>query len=370
MSIKIKLGYPYDPAGETFKGLSQVQLIYDFFKYKDGFEIAESDDGPVDIFLFFNGGPPARNQGKYWKKGSSFLQKLGVYYTPIGVRSFRKRNSAAEDALARLRKRNPKMKIIHRLDDRYLLLCKNYGYEETVSAVNRIADATIIQSKYGGSIYSNEVDSIFGKLPPLNLKNPYLIYNGVERSIFHEQGETLELPGKIRIVHVAATGMPRKGLSTVLIIAELLRGNKDIHFYLIGNQPSDPLSGYLIKRLNNVTHIPMISDRRELAKYLRSMDILLFPSRNDCAPNVVLEAMSCGLAVVAHDSGGTPELIIKEDLQAGLLLHEANPIQSLKIVLENLDHFKRNAIEIIKKHHSMEHVGSQYAKVIRCVVKG
>lgn len=367
--IRIRLGYPYDPSGRTFTGLSQAQLLYSYLSQQEDFEIVESERG-VDAFLFFNGGHGGGAARKKWRKLLQLLGAIGEYFPPVGARALNSPNVPAERELERMRKSNPKMKLIHRLDDRYLFLCKNYGYDKTVARVNQQADATILQSKYCGELYAHRNQSIFGELPARPLRNPHLIYNGVDRSVFCEHGPRMDLPGKTRIVHVSATGMPRKGLSTVLIMAELLQHNEDIHFFLIGNQLRDPLSGYCIKRLRNVTHIPMIMDRMELAKHLRSMDVLVFPSRYDCAPNVVLEAMSCGLAVVAHDSGGTPELMIKDDVQAGLLLQERNPVQAVKTVLENLPQFKHNAVEIVKRHHMMEHTGAQYAEVIRNLVAG
>ena len=40
----------------------------------------------------------------------------------------------------------------------------------------------------------------------------------------------------------------------------------------------------------------------------KSSDVFLHPSENDNCPNVVLEAMSSGLPIIYHNSGGTPEI--------------------------------------------------------------
>lgn len=95
-------------------------------------------------------------------------------------------------------------------------------------------------------------------------------------------------------------------------------------------QDKDHIYGNDIKKFSKVTKLPHTNNKEELAIFYRSGDILLYPSINDCSPNVVLEAMSCGMPVVATDSGGTSELIIKEDIKGGTLILENNPIYALK----------------------------------------
>jgi glycosyltransferase involved in cell wall biosynthesis len=59
-------------------------------------------------------------------------------------------------------------------------------------------------------------------------------------------------------------------------------------------------------------------ERNRLVNYYRESDICAVPSLYENFPNSVLEAMSCGRAVVASDTGGIPEVI--EDGVSGLLV--------------------------------------------------
>jgi glycosyltransferase involved in cell wall biosynthesis len=52
--------------------------------------------------------------------------------------------------------------------------------------------------------------------------------------------------------------------------------------------------------------------------YLLAADVVVLPSRSECLPNVALEAMAFGKAVVATRVGGVPEVI--EDGRSGLLV--------------------------------------------------
>ena len=95
------------------------------------------------------------------------------------------------------------------------------------------------------------------------------------------------------------------------------------------------------------------------------MDLLLFPSIDDCSPNTVIEAMASGLPVLADASGGVPELIHKDDgLKGGLFIDKENPIFNLKIILENHASFKKNALEIVNKYHTLEIMCNNYKNLI------
>ena len=357
--MKIFIDYPVGD-GDEFKGLSYPQVLYTFIKQQQNYKIVGENEA-FDVIFIINGGSHYISKTVRLK---NFINKI-FFYNPyiikfLGFDRLKKSNIEYEKHIERLLKKNPNAKVIHRLDDRYSILTKVYGYDKTIENLNKYADLTITQTKYCQSIWEKDILTIFGKQKAIKLNNPIQINNFVDRTIFNENGEkSSKFKGKINILHVATTGMPRKGLSTVLEFAKLLEDNNDIQFYLVGKQLDDPISGDKVKYFKNITYLGHTSSRYQLAKYYRSADVLLFPSVNDCSPNVVLEAMSCGLAVVGANSGGTPEMIIKDDLKAGQLIIEQNPIFALKEVLDNLDIFKSNALNIIKEYYDVKVVGNE-----------
>jgi glycosyltransferase involved in cell wall biosynthesis len=58
--------------------------------------------------------------------------------------------------------------------------------------------------------------------------------------------------------------------------------------------------------------------RSDVPRVLKALDVLVLPSRVEGAPNVVLEAMAAGTAVLATAVSGTPELV-RNGLEARLV---------------------------------------------------
>ena len=96
------------------------------------------------------------------------------------------------------------------------------------------------------------------------------------------------------------------------------------HLVLIGDGPlrsrleASVSSG---PRKGQVTFTGAIAD---VARYLKAADLLVLPSRAEGMSNVILEAMACGLPVVATDVPGNREMLGGED-RAGLLVPAGNP---------------------------------------------
>ena len=118
------------------------------------------------------------------------------------------------------------------------------------------------------------------------------------------------------------------------------------------------------KRFNNCHYIGSIKSREEIAKYYRSCNLLLFPAKDDCSPNVILEAMASGLPVVTLNSGGNLEIIQKGQLKGGVILDEKNPILSLKTIIDNYQNFQKDTLKIIKEYHDISITTEKYKKEI------
>jgi teichuronic acid biosynthesis glycosyltransferase TuaC len=79
--------------------------------------------------------------------------------------------------------------------------------------------------------------------------------------------------------------------------------------------------------------LPGLVSPEEVPKYLQASDFMVFPSHSEGMPQSVLEAMNCGLPVVATRVGGIPEAVV--DGRTGILV-DANNIGQLQQAMEKM----------------------------------
>ena len=118
-------------------------------------------------------------------------------------------------------------------------------------------------------------------------------------------------------------------------------------------------------------------ERDILIDYYRGSDVCVVPSFYENFPNTVLEAMSCGKAVVASNTGGIPEVI--EDAISGLLVKtgDAKDLAEKVIMLlkkrdmrENIGINARKRIEsLYSKAVVAKYVEEVYAEICKLKAK-
>ena len=76
-----------------------------------------------------------------------------------------------------------------------------------------------------------------------------------------------------------------------------------------------------------------VNDENEMARIYSAADLLVTPSSAENYPNVIAEALACGVPVVASNVGGSPEMILKDE--TGYLFEKGNS-SHLRDTLEHL----------------------------------
>jgi glycosyltransferase involved in cell wall biosynthesis len=134
-----------------------------------------------------------------------------------------------------------------------------------------------------------------------------VILNGVDTGFFKPAGDAAA-SSNILFTGCLAVG---KGALDILQIAEKARTRiPGVRFTLIGQ---GPLSAFLEKRIKTgrLDHIELVGHvtHDRIRSYYHSAEVFLFPSHYEGLPTVALEAMACGLPVIASAVSGIPEQV-------------------------------------------------------------
>jgi len=138
---------------------------------------------------------------------------------------------------------------------------------------------------------------------------------GVDTAMFTPEGadvrEELNLTAR-RVVIAVSRLVPIKNLALLVdAVALVAARDSSIHLLIVGEGPErEALERHAIERGvdAHVTFTGYVA-QADTPKYYRSADVFALSSEFDNSPNALLEAMACGLPVVATDVGGVREFV-------------------------------------------------------------
>ncbi|MHA2052080.1 MAG: glycosyltransferase family 4 protein [Candidatus Hodarchaeales archaeon] len=108
-------------------------------------------------------------------------------------------------------------------------------------------------------------------------------------------------------------------------------------------------------------------NQKTLRNLYRESNVFILPSYYEGFPNVILEAMSCGLPTIATNVGGIPEIV--QHQKNGLLIPPRNSTaitNALTKILTDeslISDMGKNARYETEKKYSWEHISNKYLKV-------
>jgi glycosyltransferase involved in cell wall biosynthesis len=135
----------------------------------------------------------------------------------------------------------------------------------------------------------------------------HVIYNAIDTQRFHPTSSTE--PGLGPIVTVGRL-VAQKNHDLFLRAAQrLTRAVPGLRFVIVGDGPLRPALTEQAAQLGIAEQVHFAGERTDVEDLLRGASLFWLTSRWEGLPNVVLEALACGVPVIATDVGGTRELI-------------------------------------------------------------
>ncbi|MGY5954803.1 glycosyltransferase family 4 protein [Kosakonia sp. BK9b] len=141
----------------------------------------------------------------------------------------------------------------------------------------------------------------------------HVIYNSIDSTRFtpgdsaHRAAlrQKLDLPSNAVVFCFVGSGFERKGLASAI---QAIAGTP-AYLIVVGQDKAEKRYRALAATLGCEKQIRFLGMQKETLPYYQASDALLLPTLYDPFPNVILEAMACGLPVITSKSCGGAEFI-------------------------------------------------------------
>jgi L-malate glycosyltransferase len=178
---------------------------------------------------------------------------------------------------------------------------------QLLRATDRMVNAIVVNSR----AVARELEQEDGVAP----SKIRLAYNGLDTTTFRPEGECATLPWDTAeaVIGIVCALRPEKGLGLLVEAFRKVNATRPgVKLLIVG---SGPMLAELQSAAGPDCHFQPAE--RNVAPWLRTMDIFVLPSLSEALSNSLMEAMGCGCCPVASDIGGNPELLT--DGETGLL---------------------------------------------------
>lgn len=200
-----------------------------------------------------------------------------------------------------------------------------------------------------------------------------LIPNGVDTEFFcppsREQRSNKNTVDSTKILLYVGRIAQEKGLDILLRAVSLLPRSYELKLRVLGNGPLWEEMQALVAHLGISDQVEFLGEVENVREHLQSADMFVLPSRFEGLSNALLEAMACGLPVVATKTSGTVDVL--RHGENGLLVDVEDP-KALAAAIEQLlqetslaQKLAENAIQTVRMNYSLDSVAERYIALYR-----
>ncbi|MGN0428128.1 MAG: glycosyltransferase family 4 protein [Agathobacter sp.] len=245
------------------------------------------------------------------------------------------------------------------------------GFQERFTKVYRLIGPAIKAIwKQADALVANSAGLKKMALDFWDKKDFRIICNGVDTDMFcpgndHENGDTYRILFVSRLIE-------RKGLQYVIPHLKEMEEHtgKKISLTIVGDGPYRARLEELASEhgVSSLTTFVGQKDKSEIVAFYQDADLFILPSAKEGMPNVVLEAMSCGLPVVMTPCQGSEELISGNGYIADIA-HFTEKMEELIVNQELSKQMGQQSRRVILEQFSWNHAVIQYEKLMEECVK-
>jgi glycosyltransferase involved in cell wall biosynthesis len=213
------------------------------------------------------------------------------------------------------------------------------------------------------------------ELRAIRYDNQHIVWipNGVNLAIYHNAADRKSLrkqmgiDSKKVIIYTGRLSAPQKMLDFLIFAYARLRTPLPASLIIIGDGPEKARLQRIMKQYKLEDSIRLIPAVEEVAPFLQSADVFVMPSRFEGLSNAILEAMACGLPVIATRVEGNTDLI--EDGINGLLItpgDESGLVNALTLLLtrpEKAAALGRQARQTVCNSYDLQDIVGKYSSL-------
>ncbi len=189
----------------------------------------------------------------------------------------------------------------------------------------------VIRHTDGVITLSTEWDQLRSVIPGCKV---YFLPNALDlrpyQSIGQARRQVSAKPGEVRVLYLGYLGKEKGSFDLLEAAKQTCSRKLPLAFDLYGEDLEQGEVEQLKQQINQtglagVVNLHPFADAPTKVEAFCNADIFIYPSYHEGMPMAVIEAMACGLPVIASKVGGLPDLV--EDGLNGLLVEPAHPGQ-------------------------------------------